>query len=126
MRVHIAGHGSTGNPNIHPPHGSAAAPVSYEEVAAGLSAKGLPKRLMGTIVCYVCLSALGSPSFAKLLAREMWSSGYKLCPVMGHKRSMQPGYVTGLGRKYRHRQVTLSDGTAVKSSAAQERFFGWM
>jgi hypothetical protein len=125
-RIHVAGHGRIGDPNIYPPHGSGAASVPYGDVVAALIAQGLKKIYMGTVVCDVCFSALGDPPFAKLVARELWSHGYRLCPVMGHKGSLQPGYVDDLGGKYRHRQVELTDGTTVKSSQAQQRFFGWM
>jgi hypothetical protein len=125
-RIHVAGHGLIGDPCIYPPHGSHAKKVHYTELVEALIAQGLRKIYMGTLVCDVCFSALGDPPFARLVARELWSKGYKLCPVMGQKGSLQPGYVDGLGGKYRHRQVELTDGTTVKSSEAQQRFFGWM
>ncbi len=127
-RVHIAGHGSVGDPNIHPPGGSGAAAVSYQEVADGLEAKGLSKWYLGTIVCDVCYSAMGNPPFAKLLARALWNLGYKGTCVMGYKGSLQSGYVNGasggVNGKYTHRVVRTANGV-VKSKDAQERFVGF-
>lgn len=129
-RIHIAGHGLMGDPNIYPPAaaGSTAAPVNYRDVAAGIVAQGLSKRYLGTIVCDVCFSALGNPPFAKLLARELWRLGYKTTCVMGYKGILQSAYVVaasgGVGGKYRHRVVTTSTGD-VKSKNAQQRFFGF-
>ncbi len=127
-RVHIAGHGRVGDPNIHPPGGSGASTVSYQEVADGLAAKGLSKWYLGTIVCDVCYSAMGAPPFAKLLARALWKLGYKGTCVMGYKGSLQSGYVDGAGGgvngKFTHRVVATTKGT-VKSKQAQERFVGF-
>lgn len=128
-RLHLSGHGAMGDPNVYPPHGSTAAPVSYQTVVAQLVALGLKKYYAGTIVCDVCYSSLGVVPFAKLLARELWTHGYKAACVMGFAGSLQEGYVSaadgGVAGKYRHRTVTKADGSVVKSKEAKERFWGF-
>ncbi|WP_149499292.1 hypothetical protein [Roseiconus lacunae] len=130
-RIHIAGHGDIGDPEIAADHGTGGADRSYTEVVDMMIAKGLKKRYLGTIACDVCYSALGNPSFAKLMARELFSRGLKASCVLGYKGSLYATYDSfyadgsNMGGKYSHRMVELDDGTEVKSKKAQERFFGW-
>jgi hypothetical protein len=125
-RLHITGHGAAGVPNITDPND--ANPVSYQALVAALMTHGFKKYYTGTVVIDSCDSALGTPSFAKLVARELWNQGYKLTCAMGFKGSLQNGYVDlangGIAGKFRHRIVTKADGTNVKSKDACERFFG--
>ncbi len=127
-RIHIAGHGAIGDPEIAADHGTGGNDLSYGDVVDLMFQKGLKKRYLGTIACDVCYSALGNPSFAKMLARELWSRGVKASCVLGYKGSLYAEYTdeTKPGGKYSHRGVELDDGSEVKSSKAQERFFGWM
>ncbi len=126
-RLHIAGHGAVGSPNVTAP---GAPPVPASAIAAGIEAKGLPKWYMGTIACDVCHSAFGNPSFAKTLARELWSLKYYHLKVLGYKGTMIPVYVppnhaSGIGGKYFHRTVNrVAKGGDVKSRKAQRRFWG--
>lgn len=129
-RVHVTGHGSPNSDLIKPPYGSTLVPVSAAQVAAALAAQGLKKRYIGTIVCDVCNSATGKTPFAKSLSRELWTLGYKGTCVMGYTGVLQDAYGQNpesktLTGKYTHRAVKKSDGTVVKSSAAQIRFFGF-
>lgn len=130
-RIHIAGHGDIGDPEIAADHGTGGADLSYTEVADRMFQKGLKKRYIGTIACDVCYSALGNPSFAQLLARELWGRGLKASCVLGYKGSLYATYDaeyadgTDMGGKYTHRMVELDDGSEIKSSKAQKRFFGW-
>jgi hypothetical protein len=128
-RLHLAGHGQIGDANVYPPHASTAAqPISYQQVVAAMMASGLKTHYIGTIVCDVCYSALGNPPFARLLARELWSHGYKATCVMGFKGSLQSAYVDnasgGVAGKYTHRVVDTAKGT-IKSKDAKVRFFGF-
>jgi len=129
-RLHIAGHGATGDPKIYP-DAQGAAPLSYTQVADALIAKGLKTRYMGTIVTDVCYSALGAQPFAKLLAKELYSRGFKAICVMGYKGPLGAVYNTELsGSKYKHRVVDVEDETGavtktVKSKTMQVRFFGF-
>ena len=82
-RLHIFAHGSDTDPTQCMPDTAGAGNVTPAALAEMIEDKGLPKRYMGTVVCDICYSALGSPSFAKRLARELDRRGYK-CPVMGH------------------------------------------
>ena len=129
-RLHIAGHGDVGDPKLYADHGTGGGTLSVAQVVDAMLLKGLKKHYIGTIVCDVCSSALGSPSFAKLLARELWNRGIKASCVLGYKGSLYAEYAKWAdpnkkAGKYRHREVELPDGTGVKSSDAQERFFGW-
>ncbi|QDV42184.1 hypothetical protein Enr13x_20270 [Stieleria neptunia] len=130
-RIHIAGHGAIGDPELAADHGTGGADKSYSEVVDAMFAKGLKKRYIGTIACDVCYSALGDPPFAKLLARELYQRGLKASCVLGYKGSMGAAYTDELGgRKYNHRVVDVEDDQGnvidtVKSSKMQERFFGW-
>lgn len=128
-RIHVFGHGvPPGQDNTKTyPDGAGGTPVTVADLADMLVAKGLKKKYMGTLVCDICYSALGSPSFAKQLAREMFQRGY-LCPVMGYKGAIYPVYFRYgefANSKYEHRMVEKLDGTKSKSSKAQERFFGF-
>src|SRR5271170_4312845 len=90
-RLHIAGHGAPGNPDIEAPAGGS--PVSYQALVAALIAHGFKKYYTGTVVTDVCDSAIGAPTpFAKLVARELWNQGYKMMCVMGFRGSLQSGY----------------------------------
>ncbi|MCC9603093.1 hypothetical protein LOC67_21295 [Stieleria sp. JC731] len=130
-RIVIGGHGSIGSPTIGADHGTGGADRSYQEVVEMMLDKGLKKHYIGTIGCDVCYSALGNPSFAKLLARELWRNGVKASCVLGYKGPLGAVYTNELsGHKYTHRVVDVedSDGNVtdtVKSSSMQERFFGW-
>lgn len=128
-RLHIFGHG------VEPPQDNTktypdvtgAAPVTVSDLADMLAAKGLKKRYMGTVVCDICYSALGTPPLAKQLARALNKLGYT-CPVMGHLGAIFPVYFrydAVNANKYEHRIVELLDGTLVKSKKAQERFWGF-
>lgn len=137
VRIHIAGHGDIGDPNIYADHGTGGATRSYSDVVDLLIEKGLRKHYLGTIACDVCYSALGNPPFAKLLAKELWSRGFKATCVLGYKGSLYATYrdrnagsknssvLTGDTHKYSHRVVETDDGTIKKSSQMQERFFGF-
>ena len=103
------------------------APVTVSQLAEILIAKGLSKWYLGTIVCDICYSALGSPPLAKQLARALFRHGY-LCSVMGHEGAIFPVYFrygAVQTNKYEHRIVEKLDGTLVKSNKAQERFWGF-
>lgn len=129
-RLHIAGHGATGDPQIHP-DARGAAPLSYVQVADALIAKGLKKSYLGTIVTDVCYSALGAKPFARLLAKELYGRGFKAICVMGYKGPLGAVYNTELGgSKYKHRVVDVEDANGnvidtVKSKTMQVRFFGF-
>jgi len=131
-RIHIAGHGDVGDPDIAADHGTGGADRNYKDVVAMMIAKGLKKRYIGSIVCDICDSALGNPCFAQLMARELWKQGFKVSCVIGYKGSLFATYDTfyadgsDMGGKYSHRMVETPDGDEVKSSKAQQRFFGWM
>jgi hypothetical protein len=126
-RIHIAGHGAIGDPNIYADHGTGGATRSYTEVVDAMIAKGLQKYYLGTIVCDVCYSALGNPPFAKLLAKELWTRGFKGTCVLGYKGSLYATYNNfGSGKKYTHRTVLTDAGDEQKSSDLQERFFGFV
>ncbi|MEM9061075.1 MAG: hypothetical protein AAGD13_11500 [Pseudomonadota bacterium] len=126
-RIVIAGHGDIGDPAIAADHGTGGIDLSYTDVVDRMFEKGLKKRYIGTIGCDICYSAIGNPSFAQLMARELWSRGLKASCVLGYKGSLYAEYTgeTKPGGKYTHRGVELDDGTEVKSSKAQKRFFGW-
>jgi hypothetical protein len=130
-RLMIAGHGAIGDPTIAADHGTGGADRSYVEVVDMLFEKGLRKYYLGTVACDICYSALGSPPFAKLLARELFQRGVKASCVLGYKGPLGAVYNTELtGSKYTHRVVDVEDSSGnvletVKSSSMQERFFGW-
>lgn len=128
-RIHIFGHGvPPGQDNTKTyPDVDTAAPVSVTELADMLVEKGLKKKYLGTIVCDICYSALGTPPFAKQLARELYKRGY-VCAVMGHQGAIFPVYFrydAVQNNKYEHRIVEKLDGSMVKSKHAQERFWGF-
>lgn len=128
-RIHIFGHGvPPGQDNTKTyPDVPTEQPVTVAQLAQMLVDKGLKKRYLGTIVCDICYSALGTPSFAKQLARELYNRGY-LCAVMGHQGAIFPVYFrygAVQNNQYEHRIVELLDGTQVKSKHAQERFWGF-
>ena len=126
-RLHVFAHGSDTDPTIAYPDVQGASQVTPAELAEMLKEKGLPKRYIGTVVCDICYSALGSPSFAKRLARELHSLGYAT-PVMGHTGALYPvyfRYAEYKDTKYNHRMVELLDGSNVKSKEAQVRFWGF-
>lgn len=125
VRIHIAGHGAIGDPEIAADHGTGGDDRSYVEVADLLIAKGFSKLYIGTVVCDVCYSALGTPPFAKLLARELYGRGHKMTCVMGYKGSLYATYGGKVGGVFKHRVVETDDGDLFKSSEMQERFFGW-
>lgn len=124
-RLHVWGHGGVGYPKIQSDDHSEE--IDAAEVVDRMFAKGFKKHYLGTIVSDSCYSALGSPSFAKLLARELWTRGVKASCVLGYKGSLYTMYTdqTKPSGKYTHRGVVLNDGTEVKSKHAQERFLGW-
>ena len=128
-RICVAGHGNIGWDSIAADHGTGGANRSYTDVVDLMFQKGLKKRYVGTVACDVCYSALGSPPFAKLLARELWSRGVKASCVLGYKASMYAQYYNWSGGKYTHRVVDSQDkdGNAikVKTKDMQERFYGW-
>jgi hypothetical protein len=130
VRLHIAGHGQIGDPNIYP-DARGAASLSYSDVADALIDKGLKTRYAGTIVTDVCYSALGAPPFAKLLAKELYGRGFKGICVMGYKGPLGAVYGSELtGSKYKHRVVDVEDEDGkvvdtVKSKHMQERFWGF-
>lgn len=139
-RLHVVGHGAIGDPTIGADHGTGGADVSADEIVAMLEAKGLKKYYMGTIACDVCYSALGNPSFAKTLAKSLWSAGYRATCTLGYKgplystyeKSALAGFANSKlgGAKFGHRtvMVTGKDGveTLTKSKYAQTRFFGFV
>lgn len=126
VRIHIAGHGAIGDPEIAADHGTGGADRSYTEVVDLLIEKGLRKYYLGTVACDVCYSALGDPAFAQLLARELWSRGFKATCVLGYKGSLYATYcMKATGGKYMHRVVETDSGELDKSSKMQQRFFGW-
>jgi hypothetical protein len=128
-RLHVFGHGvppGQDNTKMYPDV-QGAAPVAVSELADMLVAKGLKKHYMGTIVCDICYSALGTPPLAKQLAWAMYQRGYK-CPVMGHKGAIFPVYFrygAVQNNTYEHRIVEKLDGSLVKSKDAQTRFWGF-
>lgn len=128
-RLHIFGHGvPPGQDNTKMYGDTGRAPdVTVDDLADMLVDFGLKKRYLGTIVCDVCYSALGTPSFAKQLATAMKTRGY-LCPTMGFKGALYPVYFNyaqmGNGHKYAHRIVERLDGSISKSKDAKERFWG--
>ena len=128
--IHVVGHGSIGDPEIAADHGTGGADKSYQEVVDAMFAQGLKKRYIGTVACDICYSALGKPSFAKMLAKELFSRGVRASCVLGYKGPLYSTYDdfcadgSDMGGKYGHRMVEL-DGVEVKSRKAQERFFGW-
>lgn len=129
-RIHIAGHGAIGDPELGADHGTGGADVGIKELVDMMFEKGLTKRYLGTIVCDVCYSALGSPSYAKLLARELYARGLKGSCVMGYKGPLGAAYSSELGGKYTHRVVDVEDSAGnvidtVKSKQMQERFWGF-
>lgn len=141
-RIHVVGHGAIGDPEIDPDHGVGAAPVGVDDLVQKMFQKGLRKYYVGTIACDVCYSALGDPSFAKMLARALWKAGVKASCVLGYKGPLYSTYrdrnagstetskLTGGTHKYRHRVVGIEDqhGNEIgyaKSKNMQERFFGW-
>lgn len=131
-RLHIFGHGvPPGQDNTKTYPDVAGAPeVSVTDLAQMIEDKGLPKYYMGTVVCDICYSALGTPPLAKQLARALYKRGYKVCPVMGFEGAIYPVYfrygAQGFqGNKYEHRIVERLDGTHDKSSNANERFWGF-
>ena len=138
-RIHVAGHGSIGCKAIGADHGTNGADVSVEDLVKAMFEQGLKKRYIGTIACDVCYSALGTPPFAKLLARELWNNGVKASCVLGYKGSLVSTYCDELEgslggnkkHKYQHRIVDIeedADGNptkSVKSKYAQTRFVGW-
>ncbi|QDT60467.1 hypothetical protein SV7mr_29900 [Stieleria bergensis] len=129
-RIHVVGHGAIGDPEIAADHGTGGADKSYQEVVDAMFAQGLKKRYIGTVACDICYSALGKPSFAKMLAKELFSRGVRASCVLGYKGPLYSTYDdfyadgSDMGGKYGHRMVEL-DGVEVKSRKAQERFFGW-
>lgn len=136
-RIVIAGHGDIGDPELGADHGTGGQDLSYTDVVDRMFEKGLKKHYLGTIGCDVCYSALGDPSFAQLMARELWSRGVKASCVLGYKGSLGAQYDDELdgdkigGRKYLHRVVDLEDADGnvtgtVKSSKMQKRFYGWL
>lgn len=70
-RLHVVGHGAIGDPKIAADHGTGGGEVSTDEIVEMLENKGLKKHYLGTVACDVCYSALGKPSFAKMLARSL-------------------------------------------------------
>ena len=138
-RIHVVGHGAIGDPTLGADHGTGAPDVTIPELVDKMFEKGLRKYYTGTVACDVCYSALGNPSFAKMLARELWSRGVKASCVLGYKGSLGSTYGddlnTSLGgfgnHKYGHRVVDIEEDEhgdpvrSVKSKYAQQRFFGW-
>lgn len=138
-RIHVVGHGAIGDPAIAADHGTGGAPVSCKQLVDAMFAQGLKKYYVGTIACDVCYSALGNPSFAKVLARELWSRGVKASCVLGYKGSLVSTYCDELNgalgggkqHKYGHRIVDIEEDEngdpvkSVKSKYAQTRFVGW-
>jgi len=124
-RLHVWGHGGVNDPTIEADDHSEE--IDSAEVVRRMIAKGFKKQYLGTIVSDSCYSALGATPFAKRLARELWRNGVKASCVLGYKGSLYTMYTdeTKPGGKYIHRGVVLDNGTEVKSSEAQERFFGW-
>lgn len=131
-RLHVFGHGvPPGQDNTKTyPDVSGANPVTVDELAGMIEDMGLKKYYMGTVVCDICYSALGSPPFAKQLARALYKRGYKVLSVMGFEGAIFPVYfrygAQGFGgNKYEHRIVERLDGSFDKSSNAKERFWGF-
>jgi hypothetical protein len=126
-RLHIFAHGSPDDGSQCFPDVAGPASVTPAQLADLIEQKGLPKRYMGTVVCDICYSALGAPSFAKGLARQLFSRGY-VCATMGHTGALYPVYFRYgefKTNEYEHRMVELLDGANVKSKYAQERFWGF-
>ncbi|MCS7469538.1 hypothetical protein NZK35_23035 [Stieleria sp. ICT_E10.1] len=134
-RIHVVGHGAIGDPELGADHGTGAADVGIEELVDMMFEKGLKKYYLGTVACDVCYSAIGSPSYAKMLARELYKRGLKASCVLGYKGPLISTYHPASqqmlgGSKYTHRMVYEMDENdnrvAVhKSSKMQERFFGF-
>lgn len=132
VRIHVVGHGAIGDASIAADHGTGGGDVTCTDLVDMMFAQGLKKRYVGTIACDVCYSALGAPSFAQVLARELWSRGVKASCVLGYKGSLVSTYCDELsGHKYGHRIVDVEEDEngdpirSVKSKYAQRRFFGW-
>ncbi|MFZ3581056.1 hypothetical protein ACOI1H_02645 [Loktanella sp. DJP18] len=129
-RIHVAGHGSIGGQTLGADHGTGASDVTIPELVALLEAHGLKKYYVGTIVCDVCYSALGSPCFAKTFARALYDAGYKATCTMGYKGPLGAAYGDELGGKFSHRVVDQEDESGnviatLKSKKMQERFWGF-
>lgn len=139
VRIHVVGHGAIGVASVDADHGTGGGSVACADLVEMMFEQGLKKRYVGTIACDVCYSALGSPSFAQVLARELWSKGVKASCVLGYKGSLVSTYcdeltgaLGGYGKhKYGHRIVDIEEDEngdpvrSVKSKYAQKRFFGW-
>lgn len=128
-RIHVVGHGAIGDPELGADHGTGAPDVGIEELVDMMFEKGLKKYYVGTIACDVCYSALGNPSYAKMLARELYRRGLKASCVLGYKGPLISTY-EDVGSKYGHRLVLDEDdsGNVVgywKSKDMQERFWGF-
>lgn len=129
-RIHVVGHGAIGDPELGADHGSGASDVHITDLVDMMFEKGLKKYYIGTIACDVCYSALGDPSFAKMLARELYGRGLKASCVLGYKGPLGSTYGDELGGKYHHRVVDVEDANGnvidtVKSKTMQERFWGF-
>lgn len=129
-RIHVAGHGSIGGQTLGADHGTGGADVTIPDLVDMLREHGLKKYYVGTIVCDVCYSALGDPSFAKSFARALYDAGYKATCTMGYKGPLGAAYGDELGGKYSHRVVDVEDSMGnvidtVKSKYMQQRFWGF-
>ena len=86
----------------------------------------LRKYFFGTIASDVCYNATGNQPFAKLLAKELWSRGFKATCVLGYTGSLSATYrnrsagsrytkmLTGQKKKYTHRVVEADSGGIAK------------
>ncbi|MBN8889023.1 MAG: hypothetical protein ABS99_03655 [Acetobacteraceae bacterium SCN 69-10] len=109
-QVYIRGHGMPGFRSIEGGRGGER--VDYHTVVDRIIASGLRKTFAGKIKCFNCHSAetgvVGSdpevegPPFARLIADEMYTRGYKFCTFYGYLGAVDSFAKDGSAGKHKY------------------------
>jgi len=132
-QVYIRGHGMAGFKSIEGGRGGER--IDYDVLVDRLVESGLPKTFTGKVKMFNCHSAEpgvpGSdpecvgPPFARLVADEMYSRGYKSCTYFGYFGSIDSFAKEGSQGKHHYiRKVVQGQSTEVaRASEGRVQFF---